>query len=233
MKTSLADLSRAYQNYLRDNGPGAGASCPPLERLTQCVLAQVSKKERAEIVGHAANCAACSAALRDLLGVSEEVDRFITQAEAVSEHRPESGSQPARVLWARLTRKPAVAVLAGIFAVAVMTFSVFRLLDRSGTRGGAEARILLVSPVKAALSRDSILFRWQSAAKADHYTVELFDKSFQLVWRSDPVQGNEVRPSGGAHMKMIPGETYYWLVTAVTGDHAEMKSRLAEFSVSK
>jgi hypothetical protein len=137
------------------------------------------------------------------------------------------------VFWGRLTGKPAVAVMAGIFVLAVMTFSVFRLLDRSGTRGGPGARILLVSPVAGSLSREGLEFRWQSLAGADHYTVELFDKSLKLVWRSGQVSGNEVRPADGVGKGLTAGETYYWMVTAVTVDHSEIKSRLAEFSVKK
>jgi hypothetical protein len=233
MKTNIAEVSRAYRDYLRSEKPASGEACPTIERLAQCILADVPGKERAEIVEHAANCAACAATLKDLLAVSAETDRVATEIIHSAGRGETGGSRGAKTFWGRLTERPAVAVMAGIFILAIITFSAIRLLDRSNTRGGPEARILLVSPVAGSLSRDGIEFRWESLAGADHYTVELFDKSLKLVWRSGPVSGNEVRPADGVGKDMSAGETYYWIVTAVTGDHSEIKSRLAEFSVKK
>jgi hypothetical protein len=231
MKTNLAEVSRAYLEYLRGEKPTVGRACPTMERLAQCVLADVPGKERAEIVGHAANCGACAAALKDLLDIQAETDR-VAAAIKRSAGRGQAGeSGGTKAFCGRLAGRPAVTVMAGIFVLAVISFSVFRLLDRSGTRGGPEAGVLLVSPVAGSLSRDGLEFRWESLAGTDHYTVELFDKSFKLVWRSGPVTGNELRPADGVGKGLTAGETYYWMVTAVTGDHSELKSRLAEFSV--
>ncbi len=233
MKTNLAEVSRVYRDYLRGKKPAGGGACPTIERLAQCVLADVPGKERAEIVGHAANCAACAAALKDLLDISAETDRVAAEIKRSTGRGQAGESRGAKAFWGRLTGKPAVAVMAGIFVLAVITFSVFRLLDRSGTRGGPEARVLLVSPVAGSLSRDGLEFRWESLTGADHYTVELFDKSLKLVWRSGPVSGNVVRPADAVGKDVNAGETYYWMVTAAMGDRSEIKSRLAEFSAKK
>lgn len=233
MKTNLAEVSRVYRDYLRGEKPAGGGACPTIERLAQCVLADVPGKERAEIVGHAANCAACAAALKDLLDISAETDRVAAEIKRSAGRGQAGESRGAKAFWGRLTGKPAVAVMAGVFVLAVITFSMFRLLDRSGTRGGSEARILLVSPVPGSLSKDGLEFRWESLAGADHYTVELFDKSLKLVWRSGPVSGNVVRPADAVGKDVNAGETSFWMVTAVMGDHSEIKSRLAEFSVKK
>jgi hypothetical protein len=233
MKTNLAEVSRVYRDYLRGEKPVAGGVCPTIERLAQCVLADVPGKERAEIVGHAANCAACAAALKGLFDISGETDRVAAEIKRSPGRGPAGETRRAEAFWGRLTGRPAVAAMAGIFVLAVLTFSVFRLLDRSGTRGGPEVRVLLVSPVAGSFSRDGLEFRWQSLAGADHYTVELFDKSLKLVWRSGPVSGNELRPADTVGQGLNAGETYYWTVTAVKGDHSEIKSRLTEFSVKK
>jgi len=233
MKTNLADVSRVYRDYLRGAKPDIGRACPTMERLAQCVLADVPGKERAEIVGHAANCAACAAALKDLFDISAETDRVAAEIKRSAGREQASESRGAETFLGRLTGRPAVAIMAGIFVLAVLTFSVFRLLDRSGTRGGPEVRVLLVSPVAGSFSRDGLEFRWQSLAGADHYTVELFDKSLKLVWRSGPVSGNEFRPADAVDKGLRADEAYYWMVTAVRGDHSEIKSRLAEFSVKK
>ncbi len=233
MKTDLAEVSRIYREYLRGKKPAGGEACPTIERLAECVLADVAGNERVEIVGHAANCAACAAALKGLLAISAETDRVAAEIKRTAGRGHAGGSWGAKAFWAHLTGKPAVAVMAGIFVLAVISFSIFRLLERSGTRGGPGAGILLTSPVAGSLSRDGLEFRWESLAGADHYTVELFDNSLKLVWRSGPVSGNEVSPADGVGKGLNAGERYYWMVTAAMGDHSELRSRLAEFSVKK
>jgi hypothetical protein len=233
MKTSLTEVSRIYLDHLRGGKPATGEACPTIERLAQCVLAAVPRKERDEIVGHAANCAACAAALKNLLDVSAETDRVAAEIKRSVGRGQAVESKGAKAFWGRLAGKPAFAVIAGIFVLAVMIFSVFKFLDRTGTRGGPEARIILVSPVAGSLSRAGLEFRWEGLAGADHYRVELFDSSLKPVWRSGPITGNEVRPADGVGNGLNVGETYYWMVTAITVDRSEIKSRLAEFSVKK
>jgi hypothetical protein len=233
MKTNTAEVSRIYKDYLRGAKLDVERACPTMERLTQCVLADVPAKERAEIVGHAANCAVCAAALKDLLNISAETDRVAAEIKRSAGRERTGKSRGATALWGWITGRPAVAVIAGIFVLVVLTFSVIRVLDQSGTRGGPGVRVLLVSPNSGSFSRDGLEFRWQSLAGAAHYRVELFDKSLKLIWRSGPVSENELRPADVVGKALNPGETYYWMVTAVRDDHSEIKSRLAEFSVKK
>jgi hypothetical protein len=233
MKTSFTEVSQIYRDHLRGRKPAAGAACPTVERLARCVLADVPGQERSEIVGHAADCAACAAKLKDLLDISAETDRVAAEINRSAGRGPAGGWRGARQFWGRLAARPAVAVMAGIFVLAIITVSVWTLLERPGTRGGPEARILLVSPVAGSLSKGGLDFRWQGLAGADYYRVELFDKSLKLVWRSGRVSGTEVRPADGVGQGLNAGETYFWTVTAVTSDRSEIKSRLAEFSVKK
>jgi len=233
MKTNLAEVSRVYQHYLRGEKPASGEPCPPIERLAQCVFADVPGKERAEIVGHAANCSACAAALKDLLDIQAETDRVAAEVKRSAGRGRAREFGGAKAFWERLSGMPAVAAIAGIFVLAVISFSVIRLLDRSGTRGGPEVRLLAVSPVTTSLSKDGVEFRWEGLPGVNHFAVEVFDKSLKLVWRSGPVTGNELRPADGIDKSLTAGETYYWMVTAVMGDHSEIRSRLAEFSVKK
>jgi hypothetical protein len=233
MKTSFVKISRVYRDHLRDDKPDARGACPSIERMAQCVLVDVPRKERAEIVGHAANCAVCASALRDLLDTAAETDRVAAEINRFARREQAGESRRTRAFWSRLIEKPAVAAMAGIFVLAVLTFSVFRLLDKSGTRGGPPARILLVSPVAGSLSRDRLEFRWENLTGTEYYIVELFDRSLKLVWRSGQISGNEVLLADGVANGLTVGETYYWMVTAVTSDRSEIKSRLVEFSVKE
>jgi hypothetical protein len=233
MKTDLADISKVFQDYVSGGRPASGVSCPTPERLARCVMEKVSRKERDEVVGHAANCVACAAALKQLLALSAETDRVAAEIEACYGYAEPGRSEAKRSFWTRPVIKPAVAVLAGILLVAVLIESIPKLLNRSGTRGGTEARIALVSPVKGESIGDGLEFKWQGLAGAEHYSVEVFDKALKLVWRSGRAAGTEIRLPAEARGKLTPGETYYWMVTAITAGRAETKSTLAEFSVPK
>lgn len=233
MKMKLADASRLYGDHLRGQGPAAGGPCPAVERLVRCVLGEMTGKERDEIVGHAANCTACAAALKPVLSLSVDIDRAAAELAACAGARKAERSEDRAGFGRRPILKPAVAVLAGVFVIAVLIVSIPRLLVRSGTRGGTEARIALISPVQGEPAKDGLEFRWQGLAGADSYTVEVFDRSFQLLWRSGRVAGTEVRLPAEAGRLIQPGETYYWMVTAAADGRAEVKSKLAEFSVTR
>jgi hypothetical protein len=234
MKMKLADASRLYWDHLGGEGPAAGVGpCPALERLVQCVLGEMPGKERDEIVGHAANCTACAAALKHVLSLSTEIDRAAAKLAAYAGERQAERSEGRAVFGTRPILKPAVAVLAGVFVVAALIVSVPRLLNRTGTRGGTEARIALISPVKGESAKDGFEFKWQGLAGADAYTVEVFDNSFRLLWRSGRIVGTEARLPAEVDRQVKAGQTYYWMVTAITDGRAEVKSKLAEFSVNR
>jgi hypothetical protein len=231
MKTDLAELSRVYQEHLQGRARDPAASCPGLERLAESVMGKVSKKERAAIVGHAANCAACAAALKSLLQVSRETDRVAAGLEAYAGHHRTEWRWSERAHGVRPFLKPAVAAAAGVLLITVLILTIPGLLERSGTRGSTGAEIALLSPGGAVSIGDGLEFRWQRTSGAEFYTVEIFDRSFQPLWRSGRLAGTEVRLPAEAVGLLKRGESYYWTVTAAAGNETEIKSRLAEFSV--
>jgi len=196
-------------------------------------MGKMPRTERAEIISHAADCAACAAVLKQVLALSAETDRAAAELEAFSGPPKPGLPQNKKSFWSQPLMKPVVAVLGGILVIAVLIVSIPRLLDRSSMRGMTEAGIALVSPVSTESTWDGLEFRWQSLAAADYYTIEVFDKSLELVWRSGRVAGTELRPPAEVGRQLRPGETYFWMVTAVTANRAEKKSRLAEFSIAK
>jgi len=232
MKISLAEMSRIYQNYLKDEKPAGGEDCPAVERVVACALAEMPQKERAGIVGHIASCPACAALLKEALGASRAADKFTARVEAMPDRQPHA---PARrgVAWiAGLFRRPALAALAGLAMIAIVTLAVVRLRDVSATRGGLEPKVVLVSPVGGLVSREAIEFQWAGVDRARHYTLELFDGAMKRIWQSGPVTTNTFRPANETCRDLAPGK-YFWRVTAVGDERFEAKSRLGEFSLTK
>jgi hypothetical protein len=198
-------------------------------------MGKMSRKRSAEVAGHAASCAACAAALKEILALSKETERVAAEIAAYHGRRASarsgSGTERAFSLWP--VSRPAFALVAAILVVASLIVSIPRLLDRSATRGAPETGIVLLSPLKGEPARDPLDFRWQGLAGADHYTVEVFDSTFRLLWRSGQVNGTEISLQAGGVPRFIAGEAYYWKVTAVANGRPEVQSKLAEFSVRR
>jgi len=233
MKTDLAELSRAYQDRLQAARPAPGAACPPLDRLARCALDEMPEGERAEVVGHAADCSACATALKRLLSLAEDTDAAAAALAAELERRQPGTPRPHETFWARFGLRQAVAAMTVILAVAVLAVFVPKLLVRTGTRGGSGAGIVLTSPGTGGTPRDGLVFKWQGLAGAEAYIVEVFDSSLRLVWRSGRLAGTEVRLPDEAARRLVPGGAYYWSVKTAGPGAPPVASKLAEFSVLK
>jgi len=231
MKTDLARLSSAYRNGLPKDGSAGGDPCPDLERLAACAMGDIPRKQRTAILVHVAGCGRCAGALKHLLAVSDAADGF---ADWLARLRGKDAAPPAASAGRRGLRwpaRPAAVAAAGLFVVALVSLAVVRLVDKPAMRGPAGPLVHLIAPVRTSIAAGGLRFRWESLAGAEYYRVEVFDQSFRLLWRSGPVKATELEPEARPDLKFAPGETYYWIVTAVTADRVETRSRLARFTV--
>jgi hypothetical protein len=232
MKTDLAYLSRIYQDCAK--GGANGEPCVDPEHLARLAMGDMPRRERDAIVGHAADCSACAAALKRLLSLSAEADRAAAGLEAYSGQRKAERARARAAFWRRPVFVPAVAVSAGLLLFAASILLVPEFMGRSGTRGAAKGGVVLVSPVEVRVSASGgAIFKWEGPAGAASYTIEVFDRSMNLLWRSGRQAGTEAGLPAEIVQKMAPGETYYWRVAALAEDRRETRSKLAEFSVAK
>jgi hypothetical protein len=231
MKTNLAHLARVYQEYAK--GGANGEPCVDPESLARCALGAMSRRERDEIVGHAADCSACAAALKRLLSLSAEAERAAADFRTLSGGRKAERARARAAFWRRQF-VPAAVISTGLLLLATSILLVPGFLSRPGTRGVAKAGVVLVSPGEEKVpAGDGIVFRWEGLAAAASYTIEVFDRSMSLLWRSDRTAGTEAGLPVETARQMVPGETYYWRVTALTEDRRETKSKLAEFRLAR
>lgn len=233
MKTDLAHMTKIYQAYLRERKTEPGAGCPAPEDVVRLVTHGASRKTRARLLAHIASCDDCARVLQSVLRLSRDIDRLTTGPEANQSCAQDkvSGKDRGRPV---LTRKAALAIMVGLIGLTVVTFSVIKLSDRPTVRGATEFQIKLINPKQgASLFAEGIKFKWEAIPKAARYTVELFDKSLERVWKSEPTPKAQMALQTEAHSVMLKGETYFWRVTAIPDDGSEMVSRLGEFSIRK
>lgn len=225
MKTDLSELSKAYRDSLRKRTAERGASCPEPGRLADCALGKARRRERAEILAHAADCAACAEALKKLLALSEVAD----EAAAKLASRPAPAKKPFRL---RPAFKPAAVAAAALLVITALAVWLPRFANRPTVRGGG-THIVLLSPLKKAPAGNVLVFKWRGVTGADGYAVEIFDKSFRSLWKSGRLTGDEVRLPDDVRGRLAAGETYYWTVRTTSAGGTEIKSSLAEFSLAR
>ncbi len=234
MKTDLAQIAEVYRAYLGERKAEAGVGCPTPEDLVRFVTQGAGRKARARIMEHVSNCDDCARVLKSILRLSGEVDRLTGKAEALQSCPQDEVSGKKEHVRPLIGRRAALATLAGLIGLAILTLSVIKLSDRPVIRGTAGFQIRLISPKQgASLAAKDVKFKWAAVPQAERYTVELFDKSLERVWQSGPISDAETELPAEDRGIILEGETYFWRVTAVLEDGREPVSKLAEFSIRK
>jgi len=99
-----------------------------------------------------------------------------------------------------------LAVFIALSAVAVIAAVVFQ--QRAAAKRAMPLK--LVSPVGADVADERPVFRWESAAGAISFHVNVYDSQKNVALASPSVTGTEWTASG----PLKPGEKYKWTVTA-------------------
>jgi len=231
MKTNLLEISKAYREYLQKQEPARSEPCPDIELLMECCLAGGSKRKRARVIEHAANCANCSQTLKKILELSQRIDAFAEEARPYVKNLKRQRLFDRIVAWSWISKRVPAAITAALIGVVILGLLALKTTTHFSTRDvSTNLLINLVSPVNTVLTMEDIQFKWERIARTKHYIVELFDKSLGLIWRSDPILDNTATYSGG-DQKLGPGKNFYWMVTAVMEDDRKIRSKLAEFSI--
>ena len=222
MKADLDKLEGVLRTVSEAKRTGCGAECPPPDDLVRLVTREAGRKERRRTLDHIAGCGECAQILKSLLRLSDEVDRIIGKPEPLRKPKLIPG------------RRTALAALAGLAGLLVVTYAVIRLTERPAVRGTTGVEVRLVSPkTGAALAGADIELRWEAVPKAAGYRVELFDKSLAKLWGSAALTEVRLRLPAEARATLREGETYFWRVTATLDDDQKLQSKLAEFSIRK
>lgn len=222
MKADKEWLEEVLGAGLEERKAGGGAECPPPDDLVRLVTGEAGRKERRRTLDHVAGCGECAQILKSLLRLSDEVDRIIG--------KPEPRRKPKLIPG----RRAALAALAGLAGLLVVTYAVIRLTERPVVRGTTGAEVRLVSPkTGAALAGADIELRWEAVPRTAGYRVELFDRSLAKLWGSAALTEVRLRLPAEARATLHEGETYFWRVTATLDDDQELQSKLAEFSIRR
>jgi hypothetical protein len=229
MKINRSDLEEAFANNLKDRKVASGESCPSNENLLLWLRSKLPKRGKNKITDHLVKCYDCAQEAQLLMdrirkenGIVYEIKNYIDAN--YSEPQQEALVPPRRLSWKIISFASTLVLLA-----AIATLSLFNFSSRSGLRGGVSSDITLVSPVNKSCAANELKFVWKGLPNMKCCFVEVFDSTLDLLWRSDNILQHEVIPSNDLLQKLIPKETYFWMVTSVFEGGNKVKSRLIEF----
>jgi hypothetical protein len=170
---------------------------------------QAAESDRARVVSHLAECAACAAAYAELIRTRPAEDGPpVLQPEAfLRRGYSAAGPKPPRVWVRRWAPLAAAAVLA--VALAGPLFWQSRV-EQQPTLRGAELQELGPSGDV----RPPFEFRWRAPGAAARYLVEVYDGDRRLIWRGE-TRAEPLAASEELLRRLRPDTEYRWLVTAL------------------
>jgi hypothetical protein len=86
-------------------------------------------------------------------------------------------------------------------------------------------------PTSSHKSPEKLTFRWQEFLSSKYYILELFDETLLPIWASPPIYDIQVQLPSEIYPKIKAGSSYFWMITAYSGEAKTGESRLARFAV--
>lgn len=113
-------------------------------------------------------------------------------------------------------------------------FSIFLIVQRddlSEVQRTRETGIMLSTPKADQILSGPLIFRWQGKSPSEYYVLELFDEALTPIWTSGEIRDTELRLPTDVHTGLHPGRSYFWMVTAYSGNSKLQESKLARFTI--
>jgi hypothetical protein len=230
MKSENDDLRAIYRAYAASHRPISRKACPSISAIGNSFDPGASRRKKKRIIDHLSDCSYCR----------EEFNLFFhlqtipwdTQRAAVSrkvlgspDDIPRAAGPNVFPLW----RYAALVLGFGlIVSILLLFFQKWELVEVQRTEGPG---VVLVSPVAAQAVSKELLFRWKELPSAQYYILELFDEALLRVWVSPPLYDRQVQLPDNEGRGIRPGASYFWMVTAYSGQAKIGESKLAIFKI--
>jgi len=230
MRIDHHNLKALFQGYVASRKPPSRKKCPAPGVLIQAFEPAASTRVKKRIADHIAECSFCREEFMVLFGSRK------------SETKSSQVKNPAAPYIARLgtagTRGPgrpafwqyAFALLGLSLAVSSFLFLVHQK-ELSETRQPPGTGITLVYPRSGQALSVPFSFRWQGKLATEYYILELFDESLMPVWTSEKILDVQVLIPSDIASRLIPGRTYFWMVTSVSPNSPQQESKLSRFAI--
>jgi hypothetical protein len=230
MKIELDRLRTLFQGYTASKRPPDRRGCPSPRAMAGSFEASLTSRARKNIADHISECPFCQEefmifmeARRSEAGAPEPEDQAISSQPRPLPRRRAGGSGLA-VVWQY------ACVLIGLGLAISSFFIVIQHEYSSEVQRSNETEILLLVPRASQVITAPPIFRWRASPAADYYILELFDEAMLPIWTSERVRGIQAPLPRDVFSGLLPGKSYFWMVTGFSLDLGTKESGLSRFS---
>jgi hypothetical protein len=230
MKVDDAILKALYQGYSASRKPDNRKGCPSSLEIINSFEPSTSIRKKKRIIDHVSECSFCREEFILLFEVQKSSPALPGIKDATARHRSRadtsvlSGPSSAR-FWQ---------YACCLLGLGLMLSSLFLIISKkylSEAERAEQTELRLLSPKTGQSVSLPVVFRWQARAEVDHYGLELFDEALLPIWASGEIRGVQMRLPPHVLAILIPGKSYYWMVTSYSKNSETHESRLSLFKI--
>jgi hypothetical protein len=230
MKINDDNLRALFQGYATSKAPPNRKRCPSPKAIAESFEPSASVRKKKKIVDHLSGCSYCREEFmlffqiqKSDLGSARIEDRaapYESAADLVKKRHP---AHPPFWQYA--------CVLLGFCLTIFSIFLIVQQNDLSEVQRNKETGILLSTPKAGQILAGSLVFRWQGKSATEYYVLELFDEALMPIWTSSEIRDTKLRLPADVRSGLQPGRSYFWMVTAYSGNSELVESKLARFTI--
>jgi hypothetical protein len=229
MKSENDDLRAIYRAYAASHKPLRRKHCPSVRTIANSFDPGASRRKKKRIIDHLSECSYCREEF-DLFFRLQTVPWNAQQPSAsLKTAGPDDLPQAAGPRVFPLWRYAALVLGFGLIVSTLMIF--FQRWEPYEVQRTEGPRIVLVSPGAAQAVSKELLFRWKGLPSAQQYILELFNEALLPVWVSPPLHDRHAQLPDDIRRKIRPGTSYFWMITAYSGQAKIGESKLASFKI--
>jgi len=223
------ELKRLYRTYIDGRRKDSRKDCPSMEILLSFFKKRKQTRKKMRIVDHVTRCSACAKEFEFMLELRRYEDKLALQFR---EARPQGPSSLPSGLTSSLFWKYASSII-GMALIFTFLGIIIKELAREDLTRATRSCIELIQPEQGRPATLPLIFKWQMIARAKTYILEIFDESLLPFWKSSAVPTTIIVLPDDVIARLLPGQAYYWTVTAFSRDGKLAESGFFSFSISR
>ena len=209
-------------------------TCPSPKKLISLLRFELSDQKRSKVIDHLADCSTCPQEIKFINETLTAEKNFDKEAALIVIRRNQASHKKRKFVqfpfpklsWSSMS---VIAVISTIILFSSMFFLI--KTKKPAIERDSILQLNQISPDNTSLSLSELIFQWENIPDSDYYTVEVFDDSLNLVWRSEKIIENKVIPSVELKELLKQETTYWWMVTSFLKNGKQVESHLAKFNL--
>ncbi len=234
MKINTMDIKNIIQYAPFEKISQTKVKCPSPKKLIALLRFELPDKKRRRVINHLSDCSTCTKEIKFINEILLAEKNFDKEAAQIVKKRNPASSKKGTIVKSPFPKLSWSSLSVVVMLTAIILFSSIFFLVKTNKPAIERASILQLnnlSPNDTSVSLSELIFKWENISDSDYYTVEVFDDSSKLVWRSEQITENSVIPPAELKELLKKDTTYLWMVTSFLKNGKQVESTLIKFNL--